>query len=182
MTTEVFKSWADVAIMVVIAVAYVWTALAQSKVIKSKNETINDLTTRNQEMARVSRASLDVASERVKDTEIFKQMYNPEMLKQYIEINIKNEVDKVKNVAEQQAVNDKEAIQVMNDSLNEGISYIAYMLYVEKKYTKEQRIKFFHTFFDKSKDLYWYITNKKIERIELVEKQKNLNESENSGG
>jgi hypothetical protein len=52
---------------------------------------------------------------------------------------------------------------------------IAFMLHIERKYTREQRIQFFHTYFDKGKDLYWYMTNQKIE---LIESKKGLIQSE----
>ena len=40
---EIFQSWADIVIMLVIAIAYVWTTVAQQKVINAKNETIKSL-------------------------------------------------------------------------------------------------------------------------------------------
>jgi hypothetical protein len=168
---QIFQSWVDIVIMLVLAFAYIVTFIAQRNVIKSKNEAIGDLTLRSQELERTSRTSLSVASERSKDIELFKEMYNKDLLKQYLQMNINVEVNKVKAVAEQQSAEDKKMIETMNDYLNEGISYIAFMLYAEKKYSREQRIQFFHTYFDKGKDLYWHMTNQKIE---LVENRKGL--------
>src|SRR5436190_17200790 len=157
---------ASIIISVVLAIAYIVTYIAQRNLINTKNETIKDLTTRNQELERTSKVSLNVASERGKDMEVFKSLYNPEFLKQYLHMHITVEVNKVKTAAEQQSAQDKRMIEALNDHLNEGISYIAFMLHVEKKYTREQRIKFLHTYFDKGRDIYWYITNQKIESAE----------------
>lgn len=168
---------ADWIIPTVLIILYLITSFHQRNVIRSKNETIKDLTTRNQELERVSNTSLGVASERAKDMGILKEMYSPDFLKQYLEMQITVEVNKVKSSADQQAAEDKRMIASLNEHLNEGISYIAYMLHVERKYTREQRIAFFHTFFDKGKNLYWYITNQKIESIES---RINPNQSENS--
>lgn len=170
---NVFQSWADIAIMLVLAIAYIWTTIAQAKVINAKNETIRDLTTRNQELDRVRQASSDLANNTAKELQTFKGMFDFDLLKQYMEIHIKVEVDRVKSAAEQQAAHDKRMIESMNDHLNEAISYLAFMLHVERKYTRDQRIKFFHLYFDKGKDLFWYITNQKIEKVEKAEKQKN---------
>jgi len=179
MNTELFKSWADIGVMLLLAIAYIITFVVQKNLIKAKNETIEDLKVRNQELERTAKASLGVASERTKDVEVFKEMYNPELLKQYVSMNIKVEVDKIKNSAEKQAAEDKEMLKTMELHLNEGVSYIAYMLHVERKYTREQRIQFFHTYFRDGRDLFWYMSNQKIE---LIEKQKSLTESGSPDG
>lgn len=174
---QVFQSLADNLIMLVIAIAYIWTTIAQNKVIKAKNETIKSLVTKNEEFERLSKNTLHFASETSNSVKLFKEMFSPDLLEQYTKMQITVEVNKVKDEAAKKADSDRYMIDTMNDHLNEAINYITFILY-QNKYTRDQRIQFFHTYFKKGQDLFWYLTNK---RIELIESKKAQIESGNSG-
>jgi hypothetical protein len=74
------------------------------------------------------------------------------------------EVDKA--TSQQQANLNEAKIKELIEYLDEAASFIAFYTYTEKKYDRDKRIKFFHAFFDKSKDLFWAVTNMKIEKAE----------------
>jgi hypothetical protein len=138
-----------------------------------KRET-KSLKSRNEELERTNKSSLSLAAERANDVQTFKNMYDPTYLKQYLEINIKVEVEKAK--ALQQANLDNEQIKQLIDDLNETINFITWYMVAEKKYDRVQRISFLHTFFETSKNLIWAVSNQKIEKLE---KQNILTESKN---
>jgi hypothetical protein len=135
---------------------------------------IKSLKSRNEELERTNNSSLSLASERAKDVDTFKNMYDPKYLKEYLQIHVKVEVEKAK--ALQQANLDNKQIKDLIDDLNETINFITWYMVAEKKYDREKRISFLHTFFEKSKNLIWAVSNQKIENLE---KQNILTESKN---
>lgn len=172
---EIFQSWADIVIMLVIAIAYIWTTIAQNRVIQAKNQTIEALVKKNEEFERLNKSTLNFASETSNSVKLYKEMFAPELLEQYTKMQITVEVNKVKDEAAKKADSDKYMIDTMNDHINEAVNYLTFLLY-ERKYTKDEKIQFFHTYFKKGKDLFWYLTDK---RIELIENKIAQNKSEN---
>lgn len=159
---QIFQSWLDTILIFGLLITNLVVIVIYKRQVES-------LKSRNEELERTNKSSLTLASERANDVDAFKKMYDPDYFKKYLDIHVKVEVEKAK--ATQQANLDNEQIKELITFLNEAASFIAFYLHVEKQYDRDKRIKFFHAFFDKSKDLFWWSTNQKIEN---VEKQKSL--------
>lgn len=154
---EIFQSWLDTILIFALVISNaVFIAIYRSE--------IKSLKSRNEELERTNKAALQLASERANDVQSFKGMYDPDYFKKYLEIHVKVEVDKA--ISKQQANLDNAQIKELTEYLDEAASYLAFMLYHEKKYDDNQRVSFFHTYFSKSRDLFWYVTKMKIERVE----------------
>lgn len=154
---QIFQSWLDTILIFGLLVTNLVFIAIYRREIKS-------LKSRNEELERTNKSALHLASERTNDIQAFKGMYDPDYFKKYLEIHVKVEVEKAK--ASQQANLDNAQINKLIEYLDEAASFIAFYTYGEKKYDRDNRIKFFHTFFDKSKDLFWAVTNLKIENLE----------------
>ena len=164
---QIFQSWLDtILIFGLLVTNLVFIAIYRRQ--------IESLKSRNEELERTNKSSLSLVSERSKDVDNFKNMYDPKYFKEYLQIHVKVEVEKAK--ASQQANLDNEQIKELISYLNEAANFIAFYMVAEKKYDREKRISFLHTFFDKSKDIFWWTTNQKIENLE---KQKILTQPKN---
>lgn len=162
---ELFQSWADTVLIFALAISNILFVVTLKREIKS-------LKSRNEELERTNKAALDLADGRAKDIEVFKGMYDPDYFKKYLEIHVKVEVEKA--TSKQQANLDNAQIKELLEYIDEAAIFISFYVHAEKKYDREKRISFFHTFFDKSKDLFWAVTNAKIEKVEKKISQNQL--------
>ena len=154
---QIFQSWLDtILIFGLLITNLIFIAIYRRQ--------IDSLKSRNEELERTNKSSLSLASERAKDVDNFKNMYDPKYLKEYLQIHVKVEVEKAKD--SQQANLDNEQIKELIGFLNETINFITWYMVAEKKYDRDKRISFLHTFFDKSKDIVWAVSNQKIENLE----------------
>lgn len=166
---QMFQSWLDTILIFGLLVTNLVVIVIYKRQVES-------LKSRNEELERTNKSSLSLASERAKDVDNFKNMYDPKYLKEYLNIHVKVEVEKAK--ASQQADLNNKQIKELLDYLDETLNFLTWYMVAEKKFDRNKRISFIHLFFKEAKDIVWAVSTMKIERLK---KQNILTEPENPG-
>lgn len=86
---QIFQSWSDTILIFGLLVTNLVVIVIYKRQVES-------LKSRNEELERTNKSSLNLASERAKDVDNFKNMYDPKYLKEYLNIHVKVEVEKAK--------------------------------------------------------------------------------------
>lgn len=149
-------------------------ALAISNIvfIRIYRKEIESLKSRNAELEKTNKAALDLSNASLGEAKMFKDLHDPKVFKEFLEMKVQVEVKKA--IEKQQADLNNKQIKELIEYLEESYNFISFYCF-EKKFDRDKRIKFIHAFFDKSKNFVWAVTNSKIER---VEKQINQNQLE----
>ena len=130
-TMEVFQSWADIVIMLVIAIAYIITYIAQRNQIKSLTET--------------SKSHADLSASQSVYVETLKKLFNPSDLEGFISIKVGQAVSEhTKSVTDLKGVVSKTGreLNTMTAICFDAIVFIYATLAFEFKLSKEERTKF----------------------------------------
>ncbi|SRR6266536_2753601 len=132
---EIFQSWADIVIMIVIAIAYVWTYIAQRNAINAKNETIKSLESQisvAKSLTEIQSANFQTYREMLKLTDI-QQHINIQ-----VSIQLSEAVDKVISetgvaLAKDSKILDRAVELLSKDTMMFGFRGLGFVLYILKR-------------------------------------------------
>lgn len=107
---QVFQSWADIVIMLVLAIAYVITFIAQRNQINALNGTIEALKKTNEESVKLTSAQSD-------HIRTYKEMININDISQYIEMQVGLKVNESLDIISKNVTD-----QLINDNFWENVA------------------------------------------------------------